>query len=187
VQQWIAMLVGVAGISSLLTYELAIRAIYNTPVIHVFTVLELSLYTWIYHKSMPQWFTRRITYFIIAGFTLLAIANTIFLESIWEFNANARALESVILIVLSLIYYYQLYREMKVYDLHLLPTFWVAAGVLVNFSTNLLFFSFFSWLLQQDHIEAWDMALRIHSVSNIILYLLLAIGLWVNPAKAKIS
>ena len=161
---------------------LASQEIANLPIFHLFTILEFSFLGLVfYHVFTRPSFKKAIIVTIIA-FTAFAVINALFIQTIYEFNTIARAVESFLLILLALLFFYKVFHESTVKRLERYPMFWVNSGILVYFCGSFFLFIFSNYILGQseDMLHAyWG----IHSVLNIVLNLFFAMGLWYCPQR----
>lgn len=142
----------------------------NMPLYHVYIFVEGVLLTGVFASFYPslqmkkRW--RRGS----------AIAAAVWLVySIWVTKFNAfpealRAAECLVLIFVSVRYFWGTLRDFQPIVLTQTIQFWIASGVLIYFSSNLLMFSFGDFLVGQS-MAVFDSIWIVHSILNITLYL----------------
>ncbi|MBQ4801604.1 hypothetical protein J8L88_01985 [Aquimarina sp. MMG015] len=158
------------------------QKINNLPVYHFYAVIEFLLIINIYRIVLSKIFPKQ--FFIILGitFTVFAITNTLFFQNLNTFNSNVTTLLGIIVIFLSLSYFYALLKEVKYNALETNPMFWINAGFLIYFSSNLILF-FINNNMFQGSTEASYLVWGLHAIVNIVLTIFYTIALWVNPKK----
>lgn len=153
----------------------------NLPLLHVFTVLEFGLIVSMFKRSLNVYLSKIGIYLLIGLFTIFSLLNSVFYESIFTFNAFARAVEALIIILLSLLYFYSTLRNMTEKDLVSSPMFWISSGVLLYFSASLFIFIYSNILFGEtkNSFTIWGL----HAIMSIILYIFYTIALWVKPKQ----
>ena len=158
------------------------RNINNLPFLHLFTIVEFSFLGLIFYKVFTHPLFKKAIIVTIIAFAAFAVINALFIQTLYEFNTIARAVESFLLILLALLFFYKIFRESVVVHLGRYPMFWISSGILVYFSGSFFLFIFSNYILEQpgDMLYSyWG----IHSVLNIFLNLFFAMGLWYSSQK----
>ncbi|WP_108804739.1 hypothetical protein [Aquimarina sp. Aq107] len=158
------------------------KKINNLPVYHFYIIIEFILIIYIYRDELSRLFPKLFFAILSIGFTIFSIGNTLFLQDINTFNSNATTLLGIIVIFLSLSYFYALLKEVKYSALETNPMFWINAGFLIYFSSNLILF-FINNNMFQGSTEASYLVWGLHAIVNIVLTIFYTIALWVSPKK----
>jgi len=156
------------------------QKINNLPVYHFYSIVEFVLIINIYKDVLSKLFPKNFFYALIIIFSSFAIVNMCYFQSLWTFNSNATTLLGILVIFLSLSYFYALLKEVKYTSLERNPMFWLNAGFLIYFSSNLLlFFINNSMFTKADEVSylVWGL----HAIVNIVLVIFFIIAIWVNP------
>ncbi len=178
-------LIWLGAIADISMTTLASYGVNNMPLFHVYTLLEFLLIFLIYRI----YYNKKNLGFVglLGGGTILyIIINSIFIETIFTFNSYAKMVESAALIFLSMIWFMNVFREMKIEKLSEHPMFYISTGVLLYFSGNFFIFTYYNVVADQDWRlmnEIWN----IHSVLNIVFNLLLATALWKMRPKYQLE
>ena len=151
----------------------------NLPLFHLFTLIELLFFGWLYQRAFTNVLLKRIVAVLTVLLGIFTVGDSLFLESIWTFNSISATVESVYLIVLSLLLFRQLLLQNEVMFLDRHPLFWLNSGVLLYFAGNL-----FVFMLQ--HVIAGSAQKGyvygiVHSAINILANLLFGIALLCRP------
>jgi len=152
----------------------------NLSVYHFYSIIEFGLIVNIYKDELKKIFPKRFFTTLVIGFTVFAIVNMSYFQGLKTFNSNATTLLGVLVIFLSLSYFYALLKEVKYTSLERNPMFWLNAGFLIYFSSNLLlFFINNSMFTKADEVSylVWGL----HAIVNIVLVIFFIIAIWVNP------
>ena len=108
-----------------------------------------------------------------------ALTNMLFIQGISNTTSYTFIIRSLTFIVISLLYFYVLIRELPTESITKLPMFWINTAFLLYYSGV-----FFQWLVLDYLInEIKGDVVNTYTIKNgigIIHYLLIAIGLWYN-------
>lgn len=176
------VLMCVTGIVQLVMWK---KGINNLPVLHFYTPLEFLLLATVYIQlpflSSVQ--RKRMVVLAVMG-TAAIVANTLFLQGIWKFNANARTIESLILMGLSVFYLFSasgLQNEKQAAT----PSGFalVNAGVLIYFSASFMVFLFSNYISDFDK-QTSQHIWTIHAVFYLI-FSALVLGAFIQQWRTK--
>lgn len=155
--------------------KLVIKIENNHPFLYLSIIINVVFYTIIYYRSFQITALKKFT--IFAGTTVLtAILIFIFKYNIWSYPSWENTMLCFYMIVVSLLYFYQIFQRQEFIEIEKQPLFWINSGVLVYFS-----FTIFLYMLL-DKIQIQDF-LIINAITNIISNLLFTIGLSCKPPK----
>ncbi|MET3501737.1 magnesium-transporting ATPase (P-type) [Mucilaginibacter rubeus] len=148
----------------------------NMPVIHVNVVVTLFFFTIIYCRLFLTLILKRITIiFSIITFTIMMVYD----RNFYEYPSESNTALSILLIILSLIYFYQLLNPLTFINIEKQSLFWINAGVLFYSAVNIFLFMIFTQIPPEDQHNYYI----INSISNIIANVLYSIGLLCKPQK----
>jgi hypothetical protein len=160
-------------IFTLVTAELGIH---NMPVFHLLALFELlflySFYNRIVFSSNPK-------FLMIILLILLNVLNSVFVESIFQFNSFGWTLNTFILLCFGLRYLLKFYQEMDVIQVERNPLFIINCGFLIYFSGSLFTYVFGWKILSQEAQGFFHNAWIIQSFSNISKNVIVSFGLWI--------
>ncbi len=162
-------------------YEIAshYHVMNNFPGIHIFIFTALLFYSIIYYKVSSSLVLKRVVFILSAIGFLVLIISTIFFEGFMDYPSIANTVLSMVVIVFSLMYFYQLLSRQEFVHIEKQGLFWISAGVLLYFATNVFLFMLFKRILE-DHQEDLYM---IHTVTNIIANILFTVGILCKPQQ----
>lgn len=141
------------------------KAVNNLPLLHFYTLGEFIILTMYYHqifKLIPIW-RKYILSFVVVVIGLI-LANSIFLQPITTFNANAKTLTQVIFIGYSVFFFSKEIYNRTDFLFSILKT--INSAILLYYAGSLFIFMFGNVLinLEQLHSLFW--------VANAVLYLI---------------
>lgn len=148
----------------------------NQPFIHLSILVNLIFFTIIYSRFFYKTKLKQFT--TVSGFLVLIIILFFSIkEGIWQYPSWQNTALSIYMIILSLLYFHQIFNTQEFVHLEDQSLFWINSGVLIYFSFNLFLYMLLDKLFDPDE------ALIIHRISNTISNLFYAIGLFCKPKK----
>jgi hypothetical protein len=176
----VCLIASVAGnFSSVLLKTLKLNVNYGPS---VYYILIMSFISAIYYQAIGKRHKKKFV-FITILYTLFGIINVLFVQQ-KDINSYTLIIQSIIVIVYALYYFYWLIRELPTSQLHRLPMFWINAAYIIYFSGNLFLFVFTSYLvnvLNNDLLVYWTL----HNVLGIIEGLMIIVALWMDLQNIK--
>jgi hypothetical protein len=150
----------------------------NLFLLHQYTVEELVMLTLFYSYLLKPLLQQRVFISIIAVFCICAALNAIFLQPLKAHNTYTRSLESLIIMVWTILYFYLRLREDPETEVRHRPgLLLINAAFLLYFAASLLLFSLSNFLdegKKETRLNLW----AVHALASIIMYILIAVGLW---------
>ena len=149
----------------------------------IYVIVEMAFLIWLYSIELQSKLFTKARVWIIAVFAAYVIYKTFQVSSkINLIDNSGRLLESVLLILIILGYYYKLYVNQPTENLWNLPMFCVSTGLLIFFSGNFFIFLFINFILQYSQKLNYQIWI-IHASLNCVLYLIYTFALWKSPEK----
>ena len=159
-----------------IAFTLYNKGMNNLFLFHAYAYVELGFITTIFYRLTTNSNWRLVIKLLIAGFLVFSAINLILFESIFEFNANQRYLECIIILVLCIGYFTELIHKAEHIYLEKNPYFWLASTYLIYFAGNSLLFLFYYKLSDDGTDSYWDL----HSTLNLCLNLGSTVVLWMG-------
>ncbi|MCI5080211.1 MAG: hypothetical protein MRY78_00890 [Saprospiraceae bacterium] len=144
-----------------------------------YTALEFGLLAIIFAQALPPYLTRRSVLAISFAFVGFVVLDMVWLSGVEQFNNYSTAVESLILIFFSLVFFYKTLQELQIRYLEKAPLFWISVGVLLYFSGSLFIFLFTNYVNSSN--QALFIIWGIHGIFGILLNLFYALALWTKP------
>jgi hypothetical protein len=171
----LTLLIGVTLVSEGLSRLLIFETKNSSPVYHVYIILLYIFYAWIYRKICSSDAIRKAIWISVPVFIGLSVVNTLYYQSLQQFPSNMLLIACVLIIVMSLVIYRQMFNYPIEDNLFRQPVFWLNTGTLFFFTTTFLFWSFFNYFIRQK-LNITPLVTMIY-ISNIIYYFALGISL----------
>lgn len=173
------LLVVFAAVTELISRVLWSFKVSNLFLYHIYCVAEFSLLIILYRRNLkglihPHFFTS-----LIAAFILFAVVNTLFFQNLRQFNSNVMFVECLVLIILSILYFFKELRDLEHRNLEKVPMFWINASVITYFSGTLVLFYAVNDLIPvplKDQGIVWG----VHALFNIFHYGLYSVALGIK-------
>ena len=149
----------------------------NLPILHIYTVFEFTLIYVFYLQFYKQYVKLNVLYIILPIFYIVTYFDYK-LNGLNELDSFSVTVESSIFIVISVISFSFIMRNLIFENIVALPFFWINSGVLIYFSGNILLF-IFSNSLNKSEIHVYYMLWStIHSLLNVIYNTVICIAFW---------
>ena len=146
------------------------------------TMIEFPLISAVFYEVT----TRKKTPFIIISvmFTLLALCNFLFIQK-EQINSYTMTLESVIIILYCIFYYFWLLKELPTERLHRLPMFWINSGWLIASSGYLFLYLFTAYLVNvlKSNLDIWVL----HNIFKIVETGVFVFSIWVYNNERRVA
>lgn len=157
-----------------------LKIVFNSLfLIHLFDIMAVIFFTLIYQRAFYKPVFKKMTLiFGIISFAAL-IFNVIFIESIWSYPSVSNTILSVFLIILSLVYFYELLSRQEFTYIEKQGMFWINSGVLFYYAITIFLFMLYMKINYADRSTYYMM----QSVMNIMANLLYSVGLLCKPQK----
>jgi hypothetical protein len=149
----------------------------NLYVYHIYTALECILLSIYYIKTFSQ---KKIILClkITIGLFICVIVFDFLSNGYKEMDNVSTTTESILFMMYASAFFYFLLKDPIYPKIVAAPVFWINSAVLLYFSGNLFVFIFSRYLQAHSprivYCELWD----IHSLLNILFYLLISFGFW---------
>jgi hypothetical protein len=155
---------------------LALNRINNLPLLHIYVAAGFFLLTIFYKKILNGFIHPRIIWGIGISFLVYTVLNTLFFEPIRTFNSMALTVESILVVILSLVTFIVLLndiaRERRSSIIKSIN--WINSGLFIYYSSSLLIFYFTRNFPLSINQYTWIL----HSFLSIAMYSCFYIGLW---------
>lgn len=154
---------------------LAWNGIPNLFFINLFGLIQGVALILCLRYSDPEFY--RNLHFIAICYVILYLFLALAIDGINQFAGVAMTTEALIMLILCITFFYNVYAHEITNSLENFPAFWIVTGVLIYFSGAL-----YSFLLGADILagnnDTFYNSWILHNISGIIKNILFAIGLW---------
>jgi hypothetical protein len=147
--------------------------------IHLFNLFAAVFFSTIYYRAFYEPILKKITLVLSAACMSVLVANALFIQGLETYPSISNTALSLLLILLSLMYFYQLLSRQEFMFIEKQGLFWINAGVLFYFSITIFLFMLWGKISIVSRSDFY----MIQSVTNIIANLLYSVGLLCKPQK----
>lgn len=150
----------------------------NLFLFNIYPIFEIILIGWIFSVFL----SKQIIYPLVTLVLLFIFFDIIIIQNLNQsFTPLASGVEALIVIFLSLNYYYWMAKDLKVQKIETTALFWISSGLLIYFSGSFFVFIFSNYMNPRSSTGYAFWA--VHALSSIILYIFYVIALWMQPQK----
>ena len=151
----------------------------SNPVIHIYIIASIFLFGAIYFHAFFNPLTKKAVVLCSAIAVIIVLFNIFFNGGLLEYPSISNTVLSLLLILFSLLYFYQLLNRQEFIHIEKQALFWINASVLFYYSVTIFLFMLYKKL----SIEQIGQYYIINSITNIIANILFTITLLCKPQK----
>lgn len=167
-------------IATLLSYS----TIGRDPIYHFYSVLEVSLTTLFFIKTI-ELKNYQIKFFLsITIWMVIAFINMYLYQPLNEINSNILIIESFFIILMSLFALYKMLLDESITNIVNYPHFWIWVMFLLLWSGSFFFWGYIRVLMSEKKISI--VAFFFQEIINIVVYTGIGLMFWKFPKKNSI-
>lgn len=172
----------IALFSDTTSYFLFLQGISNLWLGDIFFLVQFLVLLRVFNSII----TIKTIFFLIPA----VIVSTILLLDLFKGKAfnqmetDAAAISSLVLIGLSVLFFYQTLEKMPTDNIYKYPPVWIAVGTILYYSVSLLVFLLYNYLLAKDvnlNITLWTL----HNFLNVAKNTFFSVALWLSIASTR--
>lgn len=142
----------------------------NLFLFHISSFVEIIFLLLVYYRESKTFLSKSNLYILLIVNSVAAFGDAFIWSSLKEFNAYSLTVGSVILIFVSIRYYYLLMKNLNVKRIERSAMFWVNTGVLIYYAGNL--FTFAGTKFLSGSLSDFYLMWGLHSIMNIVMLLM---------------
>ena len=159
----------IVDFASWLTYQKYLPISYNYPLLYASILLSITFYSFFYYRVFYSIQNKQIARY--AGtVTMVCVIAFMLVKGVQVYPDWPNTILNVLLIVLSLLFFYQLFNRQEFVHIEEQPVFWINAGVLVYFAFTLFLFMLAAKIKTQNFFD-------INAAANLVSHVFFTIGL----------
>jgi hypothetical protein len=148
----------------------------NTPLYNLYTVFEFVFYFAVLEAVITSRRVKNRIRLLIWVYPSLALINIFFVQRIYTFHSITYALGSLLILIVSIYYFFELFQMKQPINLVREPSFWICSGLLFYYSCTFPIFGYFNFFIHAPKIIIYN-GENIVLILNILMYLLFTIAL----------
>jgi len=134
-----------------------------------FTSFEFLFYMFTLRAVIQRGTMKRIIFHTAWLFTLLLAVNFVFIQKISSFSATTYALGCLLITIICIYYFYELFQSSRSLDLTRQPMFWICVGLLFFYCCSFPIFGLYNYLNKAPRIIQRNLQ-TILVLLNVFLY-----------------
>lgn len=146
----------------------------NLWMIHIQTTLESFLLLWFFSYVIKSHVILKVIQVLMIALPLFCIINLLLIQGIGSYPSYSRAIEALMFIALSMIYWAQESEDEKAWTG--IPANWFVTGILLYFSGAFFLFLLQNYLVKLVSVKVIYIAWYTHATLAMLMYILFAIG-----------
>jgi len=147
----------------------------NFKIFGVFSIIEYAMFAYFFYLSIDSKFIKKII--LIISLVILALLTVTFLKADKKsFDSITSSVESIAIIGLSLIYFFEQISKPQKQFIYSTPNFWIVLAFMIYMSGTLFLFIIANNLSEKEFHKYWV----INNASNVITNLIFCIAFLVN-------
>lgn len=146
----------------------------NQILFHIYGPIEYTCIAYIYSSTFKSVIAKKLTLLSIFIFILFSTFSSLYLQSLTDTPYNF-LLRCLLIIGLSLFYFYELYQKEEVINLARLPMFWISVGNFAFYAGNFFLMGLID-TLERMHSDLVKPLFNINTILNIFLYVMFIVG-----------
>jgi hypothetical protein len=159
----------------MISYYLIVHHRPNTALYNFFAVLEFEFYFFILRMIIRNPNAKKVILYLLWVYPLAALSDIIFIQRFNNFAAVGYSLASLVIVVLTIYYFLELYQRPRAVNLISDPPFWICSGLLLFYCCSLPIFGMTNFLAQATWFNAHTLEV-ILDLMNILLYFIFTIA-----------
>jgi len=166
----------ISGTTEIIASNMKIIFSNNMPLLHIFTIIEFFLFATIYYIYFSNHqLAKRMIAISSFLFLLSAVLDATYFNGFWRSNTISHSVESIILVMFSLLYFFSFFKEISEEEVWKKSMFWLSSGVVIYFSINIFLFMLANYLLKKNY-NLVDQGYNMHAFINIFVNIIFAIS-----------
>jgi hypothetical protein len=164
------------------------------PLLHLYVAGGFFCLAMFYQNVLGGFINKGIIFGILISFLVFTAINSLFIQPIFTFNSYAIAVESVLVIILSLLTFIVMLEDIvKKQRKSLAKSLnWINSGLFIYYSSSLFIFYINTFLFKDQtfknftrefHLQTWELHAFFLFVANFCFF----IGLWHRPRSENVS
>ena len=159
----------------ILGWQLSEHGKHNTDLYNFFSVAAFTYYMYLLMEVVYSRRAKRNILYTMSLYAIISLGNILFVQKINSFHTMTYSLGCLLIVVVSMYYFYELLQVPRSIDLKKEPVFWIAAGLLFFYICTLPVLGVLNYLFSIPGVIGRSLE-DIISILNVLLYSLFTIG-----------
>lgn len=177
VYKWLAIALAFAFVIDVIgrvSWFLDLAPNYSSHVYQLFATAFISIF--FYHAI--QWKTLKRSFFIVnILYFVFSLINLLYLQKA-GINSYSQILRSIIILLLCIIFFFKLLKELPTQQIHKLPLFWIVSSFFFSYSGKLVIYAITHYMISMGN--NFMVPSIFQGFLTLIANLIVAVGVWLN-------
>jgi hypothetical protein len=154
---------------------------------HVLAHFEISIFSVYFYFLFEKLLFKRLVLGLFIGYMIFSVFDTIYYEPFSTYPSNIGFVYSLIVILYSLLFFFEIYEKGEVLYIERHPHFWINSALLIYYSGTLILGLFINYLLYRIPRETFIYLDEFFSAMTIVFNVLVCIGLSIEAYQRRKS
>jgi hypothetical protein len=141
----------------------------NIGIFNFFEILEFTFYFWVLQHIIRNSVAKKIIFHLVWVFPLFSFMNVFFIQGLNTFNTITYSLGSLIIVILTIFYFFELFQLPGSIPVLREPAFWICCGLLIYYSCSFPMFALVTRLSKNTPLLVINLEVILDTI-NILLY-----------------
>lgn len=169
----IALLAAFSFFFDMIALYYATKGVNTYPTNNIFSLVQALVLLYVYREAF-SWPRKRV-HWVACIYATLFLINYLVIQTPYSLNSYAYTISGLILLVVSLLYFRFLLKNLPVPFVHRSPMIWINIAVLIYFGGNLFLFMLYNYFVSSIWI--------LHNMLNITKNILFFVAIWQSQRK----
>lgn len=156
-------------------WQLSEKALNNADLYNFFSVAAFTYYMYLLMEVVYSRKAKKAILTVMAIYAVISLCNILFIQKINSFHTMTYSLGCLLIVVISMYYFYEILQAPRSIDLKKEPAFWIAAGLLFFYICTLPVLGVLNYLFSIPGAIARSLE-QIIAILNVLLYSLFTIA-----------
>lgn len=152
---------------------------------HTLSHIEIIFFSLYFYYIFERLLFRKMVAILFAGYVIFSAFDTIYYEPFSVYPSNIGFVYSIMIILYSLLFFFEIYEKGEVLYIERHPHFWIISAFLLYYSGTLLLGLFSSFLMYRIPRDKFIFLNSFFSVMTIVFNVLVCIGLSIEAYQHK--
>jgi hypothetical protein len=152
---------------------------------HILSHIEIIFFSLYFYSILEKLLFRKLVIILFIGYLVFCIFDTIYFEPFSFYPANIGFVYSLMVILYSLFFFFEIYEKGEVLYIERHPHFWINSALLLYYAGTLLLGLFSNFLMFKIPRDKYIYLNSFFSVMTIVFNILVCIGLSIEAYQNK--
>jgi len=152
---------------------------------HILAHLEIGTFSLYYFFLLERKIFRKLIQLLFTGYIIFSIIDTLYYESFSIYPSNIGFVYSLMIILYSLLFFFEIYEKGEVLYIERHPHFWINSAMIIYYSGTLILGLFVNYLMYRIPRDKFLYLDEFFSAMTIVFNVLVCIGLSIEANQNR--